>query len=562
MTDYPWLKTYPENLKWDMPIETRPVYSIFDDAVATFPDHLAFDFMGKKWTYRDLGVWADKFAAGLQSIGVKKGTHVGLFLPNCPYYVVAYYAIMKAGGVVVNYNPLYAEKSLEYQINDSDTDIMITLDLDMLYSKVKNCMGKTNLKKLVICPMTESLPFPKNFLFKIFKAKDLATIEDDDNHFYWDDLINTDHVLEEHTIDVDQDTAVIQYTGGTTGVPKGVELTHSNIYSNTIQASAWFTGVEPGKDKMLGVLPFFHVFAMIVVLNLSVKNGMEIIAMPRFELKDALKNIDKKKPTLFPAVPAIYSAIINCDSLSKYDLSSIRFCISGGAPLPKEVKIGFERLTGCKLAEGYGLTESSPVACCNPLDGENKTGSIGLPLPQTIVEIVNQENKKDLMPLGEAGELCIRGPQVMKGYYKNNEATQDTVRANGRLHTGDVAYIDEDGYVFIIDRIKDMIITNGYNVYPRYVEEAIYLHEDVEECIVGGLPDDRRGEIVKAWIKPKKGKSITAQQMKEFLQDKVSAYEMPKKFEFRNEPLPKTLIGKLSRKDVIAQETEKASKDA
>ena len=306
---------------------------------------------------------------------------------------------------------------------------------------------------------------------------------------------------------------------------------------------------------MLAVLPFFHVFAMTVVMNFSVMCALEIIALPRFDLEDTLKTIQKKKPHLFPAVPAIYSAINNAAKARKYDLSSLLYCIAGGAPLPVEVKKTFEAKTGCTLIEGYGLTESAPVACANPLDEEQVEGAIGLPLPGTDVEIIDPESGK-AMPIGQRGELCIRGPQVMKGYWNKPEATAETLK-NGRLHTGDIAIIDQRGYVFIVDRLKDMIITNGYNVYPRNIEEAIYQHPAVEECTVAGLPDKQRGELVKAWIKLKDGRQLSAEDLKTFLKERLSPMEVPRRYEFRPEALPKTLIGKLSRKDVVAQELEK-----
>lgn len=554
----PNLDFYPKDIDWDMTIEPKPVFSILEETAEKFPDNLAFDFMGRKWCYGDIQAQVNALAAGLQEQGIGKGNKVGLFLPNSPYFLISYYAILKTGATVVNFNPLYALGELEYQINDSDTEIMITLDLKMLYDKVLPQFGRTCLKKVIICPMTGILPFPKNILFPIFKRGDVADVKWDKDHLKWDDMLTFGKSFIPVSIDPEEDVAVLQYTGGTTGTPKGAMLTHMNVYSNTVQSISWFSGVEMGKEKMLGVLPFFHVFAMIVVMNLSVKAAAEIIAMPRFELNEALKIITKKKPTLFPAVPAIYSGVINHKSLDKYDLSSIKFCISGGAPLPKEVKKGFEKLTGCKLAEGYGLTESSPVVACNPLVGENKIGSIGLPLPNTIVEIISREDGKTPMPQGEAGELCVRGPQVMKGYYKKEKETKETLK-NGLLHTGDVAYIDEQGYIFIIDRIKDLIITNGYNVYPRHVEEAIHKFEGVEECIVGGLPDDKRGEIVKAWIKMKDGFKADKKALKDHLEHHISKYEMPREIEFRKEPLPKTMIGKLSRKDIIAEELEKKS---
>lgn len=557
--DHPWLATYPDGVKWDADLTPKPVYKILEDTVEKFPDNNAVDFLDKKFTYAEIGTMVNKLAMGLQKLGVKKGTKVGVFLPNSPFFVVAYYAISRAGGTIVNFNPLYSERELAHQIEDSDTEIMITLDLKMLYDKMSNMLRDTTLNKLVVCPFTKILPFPKNLLFPVVKAKERAKVKFSQNVLAWSDVIQNPGTPDTVDINPEEDIALLQYTGGTTGVPKGAMLTHANLYINTMQASMWFTGVEPGKDKMLGVLPFFHVFAMTVVMNLSIYNGMEIIALPRFELEQALKAINDKKPTNFPAVPAIYNAIINHKDVGNYDLSSIKFCLSGGAPLPADTKEQFEKLTGCSLVEGYGLTESSPVATCNPVVGENRTGSIGLPLPQTVIEIVSTEDGETVMPLGERGEICISGPQVMKGYYNKPEETEKTMR-DGMLHTGDVAFIDKDGYVHIVDRIKDMILTNGYNVYPRNIEEVIYMHPAVEECIVAGIPDKQRGEKVKAWIKRKEGADLTEEEIKGFMKDKLSPIEMPREIEFRTEPLPKTMIGKLSRKDIL--EEEKAKKSA
>jgi long-chain acyl-CoA synthetase len=388
------------------------------------------------------------------------------------------------------------------------------------------------------------------------KKKELATIDSGDPVVWYHDLINHHDAPLPVQIDPAEDVALLQYTGGTTGVPKGAMLTHQNVVANTEQCCMWLNNVTPGQEKMLGVLPFFHVFAMTTVMNFSVRNALEIVSLPRFELEATLKLIHKKKPHYFPAVPAIYNAVNNYKNLSKFDLSSLKSCISGGAPLPVEVKKTFEKITGCTVIEGYGLTESSPVVCANPLVGLNKAGSIGLPFPGTIVEIVNPDDKNTLVPLGDRGELCVRGPQVMKGYWNKPEATDDVLKG-GRLHTGDVAIMDQDGYVFIVDRLKDMIITNGYNVYPRNVEEAIYQHDSVEECIVAGLPDQSRGEIVKAWIKLKSGEKLDAETLKTFLSSRISPMEMPRQIEFRDKPLPKTMIGKLSRKDILAEEKAK-----
>ena len=552
---HPWIKTYNEGfgVSWDIEIPARPAYVMLDDAARQYGPRPAFDFLGRKYTWAEIAALADKFAAGLQAMGIRKGSHVGLFLPNSPYYIIAYYGVLKTGATVVNFNPLYAERELKHQIEDSGIEIMVTLDLALMYDKMEKMLQQTQLKSLVICRFTDILPFPKNILFPVIKCRDMARVKPGKAITWFSDLIRNDGKFTPAKIDPPHDIAVLQYTGGTTGVPKGAMLTHQNIYANTMQSLAWFPDGKKGQQKMLAVLPFFHVFAMTAAMNFSVVAGLEIIALPRFDLKDALKTIHKKKPHLFPAVPAIYNAINNCADLNKYDLSSLEYCISGGAPLPVEVKKNFEKITGCVVVEGYGLSESSPVACANPVKGENVAGSIGLPVPLTVIEIIDPADKKTPMPIGERGELCIRGPQVMKGYWNKPEASADVLK-DGRLYTGDVAIMDERGYVYIVDRIKDMIITNGYNVYPRNVEEAIYLHPAVEECIVAGLPDEQRGEIVKAWIKLKPGQVLEAENLKEFLGDKISKMEIPKKIEFRDEPLPKTMIGKLSRKDVLAQE--------
>lgn len=551
---YPWENHYPEGLDWRMDIPAYPVYQMLDETAANHGGSPAFDFLGFKYTWAEINDLTKRFAKGMQDMGVTKGTKVGIFLPNCPYFVIAYYALMRIGATAVNYNPLYAEKELANMIEDSETDVMITADLEILYSKMGKMLTGTRLNHIIVCRFTDVLPFPKNILFKLVKGKELADIPENKRVTWYDALIDNDGSVKSPDINPREDVALLQYTGGTTGLPKGAMLTHANIVANTEQAGAWL-GCEAGEDKMLGVLPFFHVFAMTAVMNMSVKKAMEIIALPRFDLDQTLDLIQKKKPTVFPAVPAIINGINNHKKLSKFDLSSIKYCISGGAPLAVEVKKKFETKTGCVAVEGYGLTESSPVVCCNPRVGENKAGSIGLPFPQTVVEILDIETGKPVA-VGERGELCATGPQVMKGYWNRPDATKDTLK-NGRLHTGDIAIMDEQGYVFIVDRIKDMIITNGYNVYPRNVEEAIYEHPSVEECIVAGLPDAQRGEIVKAWIKCKEGRTLNAEDLKAFLKDKISSMEIPKRIEFRDEALPKTMIGKLSRKDIIEEELGK-----
>ena len=550
---YPWIENYPKEIDWAEKISVYPVYEMLERTVKDYADRPAFDFLGKKWNWGQIGAQVNALAKGLQELGVKKGIQVGLFLPNSPYFLVSYYAVLRAGGTVVNYNPLYAERELVHQIEDSETDIMITSNLKILTDKIDVMLSETRLDKVVLCRFTDILPFPKNILFKLVKCSELSANKFSDRYVWFDQITDNDGKPDPVQVDPVNDTAVIQYTGGTTGVPKGAELTHGNVVANVEQAVKWFYHSKYGEEKVLGVLPFFHVFAMTAVMNKAVRGAFEIIALPRFDLNQTLKLIHKKKPNYFPAVPAIYSAINNHPDQAKYDLTSLRYCISGGAPLPVEVKKSFEAKTGCVVIEGYGLSESSPVLCANPIEGMNKAGSIGMPFPGTTVEIVNPDDKKTRMKVGERGELCAKGPQIMKGYWNAENATELTIR-DGFLYTGDIAVMDEDGYFFIVDRIKDLIITNGYNVYPRHVEEAIYLHPSVEECIVAGIPDEQRGEIVKAWIKTKDGRDLTEEDIKAFLEDKLSRMETPRKIEIRTEPLPKTMIGKLSRKDILTQE--------
>ena len=545
-----------------MEIKPRLMVDVFEETATRKPNSTAFDFMGKTYNWKELQISVNKFAAGLQKEGIGKGKKVGLFLPNCPLSLIAYYGVLKTGATVVNYNPLYAHDELVHQIEDSETDVMVSLDLHMLYEKMDDMLSGTRLKKLILGKFTDILPFPKNILFPIVKRGDVAKVRDTKRVVWLKDLMNNDGQVEPVDIDPLEDVAVLQYTGGTTGVPKGAMLTHMNIYANAVQCYSNFPKPDPnvngGEEKMLAILPFFHVFAMTVCMNMAVLAGMEIVTIPRFDLNDTLDLIHKRRPQYMPAVPAIYNAINNCPKAHKYDLSSLQFCISGGAPLPVEVKKKFEKKTGCTVVEGYGLTESSPVSHVNPPFGENIAGSIGLPLPQTIVEIIDREDKETPMPIGERGEICLRGPQVMKGYYNRPDETEAVLKDMGdgtkRLYTGDVAYMDERGYTYIVDRIKDLIITNGYNVYPRHVEEAIYKHPSVEECIVAGLPDEQRGEIVKAWVKLKDGRELTADELKDFLSTKISKIEMPKRIEIRDKPLPKTMIGKLSRKDMLKEE--------
>ena len=549
----PWLHHYPEGIDWSTTLTRRALNEYIDDAEIRFAARPAIDFLGRKTTYAQLATHIRQAAKGFQNMGVTKGSRVGLCLPNTPYSVICYFGALRAGATVVNYNPLYVERELAFQISDSETEIMVTMDLKLLYPKVAAMLSQTeSLKQIVVCRMAPILPPVKGLLFGIVKRKEIAAITDDDTTMRFEDLINNDGQPEEVEIDIEQDIAVLQYTGGTTGRSKGAMLTQANLSANISQMLSWFPGLRPGEEKIVGVLPLFHVFAMTAVMNFAVASGTEMILLPRYELEQTLKTLSAKKATLFPAVPTIYTAINQAPNLAKYDLSSIRYCMSGGAPLPLEVKRQFEQITGCKLVEGYGLSESSPVATCNSMSGTNKENSIGLPVPGTDITIHDLEAPHDLMPVGERGEVWIKGPQIMKGYLNQAEETADTLR-DGWLRTGDVGYMDDQGHFFLVDRLKDLILCSGYNVYPRMVEEAIYLHSAVSEVTVIGIKDEYRGESPKAFVKLKPNESLNETDLKQFLEDKLSKIEMPSKIEFRDE-LPKTIIGKLSKKELVAEE--------
>ncbi len=555
----PWLKSYPPGLEWDVSIPVAPAYKLLDDAVRDFGPRPFIDFYGKKLTYSQGADQVDQLAAGLQKLGIVKGDRVGLFLPNCTYFVIAYFAILKIGGIVVNLNPLYVDREIVHHLTDAGLKTIFTLDMPLMLDKLNAVIGRTPLERIIVCPLAQILPFPKNILYPLFKRKDVAKWVPDKNHMSWNDVLASPG-SKPRAVDIQPltDLAVLQYTGGTTGVSKGAMLTHANIFANAEQSRRWFMTATPGQERMLGVIPLFHVFAMTVVMNIAMRLGSEIILLPKFDLVEVLKTITAKKPTMFPAVPTIYSAIINHKNLANFDISSIRLCFSGGAPLPVEVKIKFEKLTGCTLIEGYGLSESSPVATGNPIVGEARTGSIGLPIPATYISIRSLEDPNVEVPMGERGEVCIKGPQVMAGYWNKPEETARTMLPGGYLRTGDVGIMDKDGYTAIVDRIKDMIICSGFNVYPRNVEEALYLHPAIAEAIVAGLPDEYRGQTVKAYIVLKPDMKVTEAELSEFLKDKLSAIERPKLFEFRTS-LPKTMVGKLSRKALLEEEAAKAA---
>jgi long-chain acyl-CoA synthetase len=562
MVSRPWLDHYAAGVEWDAHYEAKPLYRLIDEAAISYANHNAIDFLDRKFTYRQLQDQINRAAKGFQKIGVEKGIKVGLFLPNCPQFVVCYYAILKAGGTVVNFSPLYSEPELLEQVEDSDTDIMVTLNLKALYPIMRRVFEKSRLKLLVTGTMDEVLPFPKSLLFRLFKRSTRAPVVDDETNIWFKDLIANDGNFSPVDINPAEDVAVLQYTGGTTGVPKGAMLTHANLYINACQSSDIDTVSLRGYERAMGVLPLFHVFAMTGVMNQSIRTGAEMLMLPRFELDAVMKLIAGKKATLMSGVPTMYTAILGHPDATPETLGSIKACVSGGAPLPVDLKARFEQISGCKLVEGYGLTETSPIAAANPFHGVNKPGSIGLPAPATDIIIVDSDDPTIFLKQGEVGEICISGPQVMKGYWKRPEATaQAIVPVDGgigrMLRTGDIGYIDEEGYTFIIDRKKDMILVSGFNVFPRKLEEIILQHPAVREVTVIGVPDDYQGEAPKAFVVLEPGhENVTEDKIMEFLKAKLGKHEMPREIEFRSE-LPKTMIGKLSKKELVAEEKAK-----
>jgi long-chain acyl-CoA synthetase len=558
---YPWIKTYPKNVDWNAPLEAAPLQSLLEKTAAEYGGRVCSNFMGKTLTYAQINGLADQVAAGLQKRGVRKGVNVGLLLPNSPTFIIFYYGILKAGGTVVNFNPLYTIEELSHQARDARLQMLVTLDLAALFPKAEALLANNAVNSLVVAPFAPLLPTIKSVLFNLLKKKDIADWAASPHSariIAYDALIDNDGRPEPVAIDPVNDLAVLQYTGGTTGTPKGAMLTHGNLSINARQATLWAPDLVQGGERVMGILPFFHVFAMTSVMNFAIAKAATMILVPRFELKEGLKLIRKVKPTVMPGVPTLYNALMNSPDLRPGDLASLKFCISGGAPLPIEIKRGFEKISGCNLVEGYGLSETSPSATCNPISGVSKEGSIGIPMPGTRLSMRSLDDPAQEVPLGERGEICIAGPQVMKGYWQRPKETADTM-VGEFLRTGDVGYMDAEGYTFIVDRIKDIIICSGFNVYPRRIEEAIYEFPGVEEVSVLGIPDNYRGEAPKAYVKLRDGVSATKAEVLKFLEPKLSKIEMPAEIEFRAE-LPKTMIGKLSKKELRAELKANANK--
>ena len=567
MADHPWIKSYPKGVRWDAELPLMPVQQLLDDAVKRWPDKPAIEFMGRTLTYREFGALADKAAKGFQQLGVGPGVHVGLYLPNTPHYPIAFFGVLKAGGTVVNYSPLDAERVLAHKVEDSETDFLVTLDMTVLYPQMARLLGASRLKKLIVGNLSDYAAHPAAVRAHLQGAGQLASVPIDDRHLSFEQLVANDGRYEPHALgDLKQAIAALQYTGGTTGLPKGAMLTHANLSAACAQYMEISQGdprvLTEGVERALVVLPLFHIYALTVNLLFGVRLGALLVLHARFDLDAAINDLVDKKITIFAGVPTMYMAMAAHPKVQAGGLRSLQFCGSGGAPLPVEVAQRFYDLTGAQLCEGWGMTETSPTGTFTPAYGMRKAGSCGMPIPNIELKFESLTEPGKDAPPGEPGELCIRGPNVMKGYWKNPDATAKSMTPDGYFRSGDVARMDEDGFVFIVDRTKDMLLCGGYNVYPRVIEEAIYEHPSVEEVCVIGIPDEYRGQSPKAFLKLKKNAApVTLDELKAFLKSRIGKHEMIAEMEVRAE-LPKSPVGKLLKKDLVDEEARKRMKES
>ncbi len=554
-TRRPWLKFYEPGIPPSLSYPDITFGTILSETALKYSDHPALLFYGRKITYAQLDRLANKFAHALTGLGVKKGDRVALMLPNVPQMVIAYYGTLRTGAIAVPTNPLYHEHELEVQLKDSGAETLVALDL--FHPVISAVLPRTSVKRLILCGIRDFLPFPKNMLYPLKARLEKQWVSVKRTGAIHDFLHLIHHASDApvNATVLPDDTALFQYTGGTTGIPKGAILTHRNMVINAMQHKAWLSVKREGQEIILAALPFFHVYGMSTAMNFGVLIGAKIILVPKFHTKEVLETIAKEKPTIFPGIQAMYLAIGNYADVRKYDLSSLQVAISGAGPLMHEVQERFEGLTKARIVEGYGLSEASPVTHCNPIFGTRKTGSIGVPFPDLEARIVDIATGEKELPVGEAGELVLKGPQIMKGYWNKPEETANALR-DGWLHTGDIARMDEDGYFFIVDRIKDMIKTVGENVYPREVEEVLFSHPKVKEAVVVGIPQAFMGEEIKAYIVLKEDVTATAEEIVAFCRLQLSKFKVPKEVEFRKE-LPKTLVGKVLRRVLRAEEMKK-----
>jgi len=568
MTDRPWFAKYDKGVPKTIDYPKKPLYHFLEESAGKYPDKACTIFKGAVITYKEMNEITDRMAAALTDMGVKKGDRVGIFMPNTPQFVMAYFGILKAGGVVVATNPLYTPAEIEYQASDAGIEVMFVMT--NFYKTIKAAQPKTKIKKLIVTNLKETLPPVLRLLFTLAKEKKGGFRLDaplGENEYWMQDLIAKYEPSARPKLEIaPDDTALFQYSGGTTGVSKGAIASHYNVVANALQIKNWMVNIEEGKEIVLMSIPLFHVYGMVAGMHFGMASGASLVMVPNAkDLKDNLENISKYKTTIFPGVPTLYNALNNHPDVlaGKYDLSSIKACISGSAPLMRETKEKFEELSGGKVFEGFGLSEAPTATHCNPLLGENRTGSIGLPLPDVDCKIISLDDGETELPVGEIGEIVINSPNVMKGYHNMPTETANTLRKlkDGKtwLFTGDIARMDEDGYFYIVDRKKELIKPGGFQVWPREVEEVLAAYPKVLEAGVAGIPDPYRGETVKAWIVLKPGETATEDELKTFCKESLASYKVPTHYEFRDE-LPKTTVGKILRRELVRQHKEAEGK--
>ena len=540
-----WYKKWPEGIPKTISYLEVPLHQLLVDSALKQPGGAAIIFEGRVINYRELNELTDRFANALEDLGVRKGDKVALLLPNLPQFIIAYYGALKAGAAVTPLSPMYKEREAEFQLNDAEAETIVALDI--LYEVIHKIRGGTKLRNAILTNVKDFLPGMKKLIGPLVKKELRRRSYPDTLDLV--QLINT-HPARPPSVEISprQDVAVLQYTGGTTGIPKGAMISHYNLVSNAMQAASWLP-VQEGREVLISAIPLFHIYGMTVAMNVAIYSANTMILFPNpREIEKILKSISDYKATLFPGVPTMYVACINHPDVRKYDLTSVKKCISGAAPLPVAVMNTFNELTHGDLVEGYGLTEASPITHCNPLDSKEKVkpGTIGIPFPDTEVKVVDLETGTKDLKTGEVGEMVVRGPQVMLGYWKNPEETKTALRS-GWLYTGDIAKMDEEGYFTIVDRKKDMIDRAGYKVWPREVEEVLYEHPAIKEAAVIGIPDARTGEAVKAFVVLKEGQTATEDDIRGFCKERIASYKVPSVVEFTAE-LPKTMVGKVLRR--------------
>jgi long-chain acyl-CoA synthetase len=555
--DRPWLKSYDPDVPPTLDYDKIPLFKFLDRAAHKWPKRKAIVFRNWSITYAKLKAQTEAVAANLRAAGIRKGDRVALMLPNLPQTIIAFWGVLRAGAVGVMTNPLYMETEIIHQFNDAGVRCCITLDL--LWPKLEKLRESLPVEKFFVTTIGEGLKFPLNLLYSLQARKNGTKTKvpfDGRSVFPFKTLTKGRERFTNERVVAD-DTALLQYTGGTTGVAKGCILTHFNIGANMQQCQSMMHTLGKKQETFLGILPYFHIYGLTTCLAWPTSLGATLAPFPRYVPLDVLKGIDKLRPTVFPGAPALYISLLQQKDIDKYDLKSIEVCVSGSAPMPVEYMDQFLERSGTSITEGYGLTEASPVTHFNPLEGKSKNGSIGLPFPDTDAKIVDMEVGGEPLPAGKRGELVIRGPQVMKGYYNRPDATADVLR-NGWLYTGDIATMDEEGYFYIVDRKKDLIISGGYNIYPREIDEVLHSHPKIKEAVSVGIPHEARGEIVKAYVVVQENEKLERCDVISFCREKLAGYKVPRQVEFRTE-LPKTMVGKVLRRALREEEEAKAA---